>query len=338
MKITKYEIDVLDVGAADAILIHFFDENDSEYLILIDAGRYADGKKVEEFIWKYYPNCDVDLAFCTHCDDDHYGGFIYLAEQMQKYSCTSIKIDKMVINDPGLHVKVDETMWYRSQENVKKEARSVYSLENGKNLLEELTKAGVSYADGFSDKNYYYLERHIEIVGPTVRYYESLVYDLRHGLKAVEESEDVADSQIYDTKVFSKTLEDAGDDGSANNQSSIMLLFKPDDGKKYLLMGDAGRDAFDNMQSIDKNNIENVDWLKVPHHGSKHNLDNDMINHIHPSVAFVSAEKYGKYLSKAVVSALNKVGCNVYGTLGTGSLCHRKGIKTKDGYVIAEEL
>lgn len=339
MKITKYEIDVLNVGAADAILIHFFDdETDYEYLVLIDAGRYGDGKTVEDFIRKYYPNCYIDLAFCTHCDDDHYGGFIYLAEQMQKYPYTSIKIDKMVINDPGLHVDVDDVKRYRSQENAEKEARSVYTLENGKNLLEELDKAGVKYADGFSDKDYYYLDNHIEIVGPTETFYESIVYDLRNGLKAKEESEDAADARIFDTKVFSQTLEDATDDGSANNQSSIMLLFLPDDGKRLFFMGDAGRNAYDNILDVDMKKIKNIDWLKVPHHGSKHNLDNEMINHIHPSVAYVSAEKYRKYLSTAVVNALNKVGCRVYGTLGTGNLCHHVGTKSKEGYSKADEL
>ena len=37
MKVTKYEIDMLNVKAADAFLIHFFnDENNYEYVVLID--------------------------------------------------------------------------------------------------------------------------------------------------------------------------------------------------------------------------------------------------------------------------------------------------------------
>ena len=46
MKITKYEIDMLEVGAADAFLLHFWaDETKYEYVILIDAGNYEDGKR-----------------------------------------------------------------------------------------------------------------------------------------------------------------------------------------------------------------------------------------------------------------------------------------------------
>lgn len=43
MKVTKYEIDMLGVGAADAFLIHFFDENETQYVILVDAGYYDNG-------------------------------------------------------------------------------------------------------------------------------------------------------------------------------------------------------------------------------------------------------------------------------------------------------
>ena len=42
----KYEIDILDVEDADAILIHFVDEHDKEYVVAIDAGRYSDGEAV----------------------------------------------------------------------------------------------------------------------------------------------------------------------------------------------------------------------------------------------------------------------------------------------------
>ena len=44
MIVKKYEIDMLNVGAADACLIHFFDEAGNSYVVLIDAGNYTDGK------------------------------------------------------------------------------------------------------------------------------------------------------------------------------------------------------------------------------------------------------------------------------------------------------
>lgn len=341
MKITKYEIDVLDVGAADAILLHFFDdETNQEYLVMIDAGRYEDGTKVVEFIRRYYGGLDIDLAFCTHCDDDHYGGFVYMLERQQKYTWLRPRIKGMVVNDPGLHVDVDNIRRYRSQENAEKEARTVYTLRSGVNLLEELANAGIPYQEGFSDKNSFYLAGHLKIIGPTKKYYESLVYDLRNKLQQIECEEDSEDAVVCEDRisVYSETLQKTNDELSAHNQSSLMMLFMPDDDKTYFFMGDAGREAFNNMNLLNKSLTKDVYWLKVPHHGSKHNLDNIMINHIHPSVAFVSAEKYGKYLSRAVVNALNKVGCRVYGTFKSGNMCQRVGMKIKEGYEPLEEL
>lgn len=73
-------------------------------------------------------------------------------------------------------------------------------------------------------------------------------------------------------------------------------------------MGDAGRDAIDHfLYEEDKYKIKGIYWLKVPHHGSKYNMDNWMIDHLRPKNAFISTEKVGHYLSQAVVNALKNV-------------------------------
>ena len=50
MNATKYEIDMLGVGAADALLVRFFDENDKAYIILVDAGNYCNGETIAKFV------------------------------------------------------------------------------------------------------------------------------------------------------------------------------------------------------------------------------------------------------------------------------------------------
>lgn len=342
MKITRYEIDLLSVGAADACLIHFFDdENNESYTILIDAGNYSDGKKISDFIKLRYPNHYVDLAICTHCDADHFGGFIYLLEQMEEKVPRCITIGKMLVEDPGKHVYSDEVKRYRLQKNVEEEARKVFSLDDERNLFDMLDRAGVEYKEAFSDSNYSHLDNHIEIVAPTKSYYEQLVYSFRNKLQAYDEEDSGSDDAIltpYNGKVFSPTLYRTPDDASAHNQSSIMVLFKPDDDKKFLFMGDAGKDAFANMNEIDKQSIAEVFWLKVPHHGSKHNMSNEMINHIRPKIAYISAEKYGKYISQAIVSTLKKTGCKVYSTHKSGNLWYHNCVNDRNDYSSATPL
>ncbi len=76
--ITKYEIDMLNVGAADAFLIHAYVEQPSgcefEYVVLVDAGNEKDGEVIFNHIGKYYTKKYIDLVIITHCDVDHYGG------------------------------------------------------------------------------------------------------------------------------------------------------------------------------------------------------------------------------------------------------------------------
>ena len=92
MTITKYEIDMLNVGAADAFLIHFFDDdNNSEFVVLIDGGNYSDGVEIAKFIKTHYKQNYIDLAICTHCDKDHFGGLIYLSSNPQPPSKNDIE-------------------------------------------------------------------------------------------------------------------------------------------------------------------------------------------------------------------------------------------------------
>ena len=84
--------------------------------------------------------------------------------------------------------------------------------------------------------------------------------------------------ELTEGQVYSKTLEDAGDDPSTHNQSSVIIKFTPSNGKTYLFTGDAGREAMTHIMQRDVNKIKNINWLKVPHHGSIYNLDSDLLD------------------------------------------------------------
>lgn len=323
MNVSKYEIDIIDVGAADAILIHFYDESNNDYIVCIDAGNYSDGQKVSNFIKNTYGKLKIDLAICTHCDADHFGGFVWMLEDMRNNPNTSVDIKKFWINDPGQHVDKNDYKYRTNQVAVIREARNVYTLPStSKNLLSMIDQLGIVRKEAFSSANgeYYAFDQIIEVIGPTQSYYESLVPDFRNKLKPYEDDGEDDDNEGPEddesVESLSYALDNAEDDSSSHNQSSIIILFKPSDGSKYLFCGDAGVDAFENLNEIDVNSIENVDFFKVPHHGSKHNLNSKWIWHFNPSVAYISTQKYGRFLSKSVVNSLNKVDSKVYSTHG----------------------
>ena len=356
MKVTRYEIDMLDVKSADAFLIHFWDdETNYDYVVLIDGGNYQDGSTIAKFIRQHYgTDLSIDLAICSHCDKDHFGGITYLLEQQRDNGKDNMNIDQIWINDPAKHVPNGEIKWSQKMSiyTKKVKARSVYDLDGHDNLLDIIQslqqQKKISWFEPFSDscttgQVSECADSLFKIIGPTVEYYESLVSDFRNDLQRKKDGYDSDESEeqiatLRDGLVYSKTLDDAEDDPSSHNKSSVIVLFQPSDGKKLLFMGDACRDSLKHIPQNLINSIHKVDWLKVPHHGSKHNLDNDMINHLRPQIAFISTEKYGHYLSKAVVNALNKLGAKVYSTNNNGSMCHHKNTPTHSGYSSATPL
>ena len=150
MKITKYEIDMLAVGAADAFLLHFWDdETKCEYVILIDAGNYEDGKKVAKFIREHYNQQYIDLAILTHCDKDHFGGLVYLLQQQRDNGVDNMNIKEIWIPDPAQHIATEQIKWKTKEGTKNVKARSVYDMDDGENLLDLID--GIPWFQPFSD-------------------------------------------------------------------------------------------------------------------------------------------------------------------------------------------
>jgi beta-lactamase superfamily II metal-dependent hydrolase len=125
-----------------------------------------------------------------------------------------------------------------------------------------------------------------------------------------------------------RQLLDGDDDRSAENNSSVILLFEPE-GKKFLFTSDAGPVALKKAHNIYK--LFNLHWLDVPHHGSRYNLSSELIGIFKPKIAYISCDGSKHYPSQAVVEELKKVGCVVYST-ASGSKLYRRKIDSRDGY------
>lgn len=62
--------------------------------------------------------------------------------------------------------------------------------------------------------------------------------------------------------------------------------------------------------------------LKVPHHGSKHNLTTDVIDLLAPTSATISCKGSKKHPNSGVVYWLSKY-CDVYSTAKSGTLTYQ---------------
>lgn len=321
-----FEIEMLSVGAADAIIVRYINTHDQEVVILIDAGNKGDGKKIVDHIEKYTDQKYIDLAICTHPDGDHIGGFFYVVE--------NIEIKEFWIHDPANH-KV-EVQKLREElgldNNIEKALKYVFeSLNFSESLITLIDKKGIKRdREPFAGLKYEYAP--LKVVGPTKSYYEILLSRFRDINQLFEEENllmkaEIGGKLIYDV-LNSRQIIDKDNDRSKENNSSVILLFTPKEGR-YLFTSDAGPIAL--KKAHDEYDLSDLDWLDIPHHGSRYNINSELIKIFNPKVAYISCDGTKHYPNPAVVKELKNINCKVYST-ANGTKLHRKGITIRPGY------
>ena len=81
------------------------------------------------------------------------------------------------------------------------------------------------------------------------------------------------------------------DYGNENDNSSI--IYTELNNYKFLFMGDASVEVEKDL--IEKYNLQNIDVLKVGHHGSKTSSGKKFINEINPKYSIISVGKNNRY-------------------------------------------
>jgi beta-lactamase superfamily II metal-dependent hydrolase len=330
---TKFEIDILNVKNADAILIRCFD-NDDEYIILIDAGNISDSKAIKNHLENVYENTYIDLAICTHSDNDHIGGFFDLLDD------SDINIGEFWLIDPAEYLDENDIQRYRNKQNAENAVRKLFNKPNGsgENLITKLLSSGINTYSVSQGSEHSKIP--IKVVAPSSGYYNELVKEMvsDFGLKTYEEQ----DTSIYDENALPnksdvKSVIDIDDDKSPYNASSIVLLFEPEKNKKFLFTGDSNCASLNEMIEKYDDELTDITILKVPHHGSKHNLTTEIIEHLNPSISIVSARGSKKHPNSGIVYWLSQYG-NVYSTHKNGNLHYHSGTKERKNYSSADPL
>ena len=329
-----FEIEMIAVGAADAILVRYFGENDKEIVILIDAGYKKDGKKIADHINKWTDSKRIHLAICTHPDNDHIGGFFYLVDH--------VPIDLFWIHDPKKHVPaiqgleaLKESATEDSQ--LEKSLSHVFeNLKHSKSLLSQLDAKGIKRQEPFAGLKYKHAP--LTVLGPEKGYYTSLLAKFRDASILLEDSDYFEKAEI--TEAFNQLLKtdeaklDDEDDKSPENNSSVIMLFEPEN-KKYLFTSDVGPEALEPV--VRQYKLRNIDWLDVPHHGSKCNFSTHLIKTLNPKLAYISCDGSAHWPSLALVNLLKANGAIVYSTQD-GNKLHRRGTNSRVGYSPAKPL
>ena len=82
-----FEIDFLEAGekgSGDAIALRYREEDEPNYIHVVDGGYKDDGKKLIEHIEKYYDRpSKIDHVVLTHPDGDHAAGLEAVLEEFE---------------------------------------------------------------------------------------------------------------------------------------------------------------------------------------------------------------------------------------------------------------
>ncbi|GAB0481641.1 MBL fold metallo-hydrolase [Alistipes indistinctus] len=320
----KYEYEVLKLGNADAIFIrHYVD--DVDYVVLIDAGNICDSDTIKDHLIKYYGTTTIDLAVCTHPDTDHMGGFFGLLED------ESITISEFWLIDPAHYLDENDIKRYRTKDSATNAVRKIFNNPNNEsqNLINILLgKKGVDAKTVIAGAEHNILP--LKVVAPTADHYREIAKNMveDYGCAKVYEEADTSkydEAEQMSVEKAKSSIDTCDDDSSPYNQSSIVLLYEPEDDEKILFAGDASCSSLIQMTK-DYPEINKIELLKVPHHGSKHNLSSAIIDVLQPKSSYISAEGTRKHPSSAIVNYLSKYG-NVYSThKHNGFIRRNKGI------------
>lgn len=318
-----YEVHYLDVKDADSIVIRYEDDN-NKYIVLIDAGNVGDSNKIKQYIWRHWNTHVIDLAICTHPDSDHKGGFFDLLND------SDMTFKEFWINTPYDVIPEDAYKQVYPKGNWLYHCRKCYSHptdEHSPNLVTlALNKCNQRVYSAYKGKSH--IEIPIKVVGPTMDFYRPLAWTILENNKRSKDS----DNSLYeDFGYFSdiqakSSIDNETDDDSPTNAGSIILLFEPAGYGRFLLMGDANRAAISDTMN-NNSNLSGAN-IKVPHHGSKHNMTSELIDTLAPNCAIISAKGTRKHPSRGIDHCLSKH-CNVYSTHISGDLYHSPGVSQK---------
>jgi len=344
------KIKVLDVGDGDAIIVQL-NKNNENLVMVIDGGESKHYKTiVKPELQKTLIDANKkapDIVVVTHYDSDHIGGLIPLVTDY----IDDIK-EVWVHRPPELNEKDFSIIKSFNPKNIVTSNSNHFSLEksiqektsfsrsciklNSKFILESLrqldTLIGIIPTSKIREVFYNYSYKRwpeIRVLGPTKSFYDNLfprtmlLENLM--LNEIKYNEDYTrlDEGLmkyrklitYNINPCSHLKNDSTARLTSTNKASIIISID-EDKKKYLFTGDAGIDSFKAIPNWGKE-LENLYWLKIPHHGSDNNISQELIDKMKPKFAFNSGDKYQ---DDHVLECLRKNSSNVISTKSRGNL------------------
>jgi beta-lactamase superfamily II metal-dependent hydrolase len=307
MTLQGIEIDMLSLGDSDSILVTGWSSL-GPTRVLIDGGNPTCGQAILDFLQSHGIS-RINHLVCTHPHDDHAGGLQVVA------FCNWLTIDNAWIHQPRRHLDLLPQLRIPTFASTpRKPCQLPQTFNTAETLTAILSMRGVRVYEPFYGRRI----GPLVVVSPTQDHY-------RYLLALATDAESVADARKrYERQqLFDRLDQFSGNDGhratlladpetSPENETSV-VLYGECLGRNYLFTGDVGVEGLSNVAAL---GIHGLDWMQLPHHGARRNINQTLIHHFRPRVAFVSAKggRDRKHPRPAVINEFKRVGTRVYST------------------------
>ena len=312
------QITTINVGDADAIIVSL-QEDRRKLVALIDAGRRQHSDKVLAKVddeLKRVGKPSPDLVVVSHCDSDHIGGIPAVLDKYRN------KIREIWIHQPYFSFNEGFSS-YRQRlltlfedagirdlgDNMELVIESFNELNDVVTLAESI---GIEIKEPFLGECSFSDWPQIKVIGPTRSYYNTVFrnIDSLDNLVLTETSESsFLAKSLNDPKRMTTNpcaqLPNKSRMQPTNRTSAIVKIVV--DNRSYLFTGDAEIESFWSLPNCNEE-LKDIFWLKVPHHGSINNISEELIKLMKPKYVHVSGNAY---VDPRVVECLKQKGYNV---------------------------
>lgn len=303
------EIDMLNLGDADSILVSRWTDG-LVTRILVDGGRKKDAETVQSFLDSMEIN-HIDHLVCTHIHDDHAKGLVELVNS-QKFT-----IGQAWLHIPSNHIDREEmtsVLEEAGRAGIKFAQVITASLQTLDSLQNALEARNIPIAEPFEDQKVGFMT----VCGPSAKFYREKLQEFSNFDKLREKNARIVEQNQITSLMEALSRGSEEDPGlmqnpvtDPENEVSVILGTKYNN-ETYLLTADAGVQGL--TAARDAYVLSGLRFMQIPHHGSRRNITQELIDYFAPQTAFVSAVGDRKHPRIAVVNAFIKAGAKVYST------------------------
>ena len=326
-------IKFLTVGCADGIHIRFFGSDMLWHNILIDGGKgstYCQTLKItiEEIALL---NETIDYWIISHIDDDHIGALLY-----------ALKRDEDTLSQVGFFTST-VVYNYSLKDNciVKQNNNNLKSISQGMSLIEYLSRKNIKIENNITNNTspIAYHGAEIEILSPTQEYFDDFINQWQK--QEIKQKTNKLKSLIngdYNEKYSILIDKEFCEDKSFWNKSSIAFLFRFMN-KAFLFTADSSSAVlYESLTNIGYSQLNklNVEFMQLPHHGSKNNVSDNLLEIINCNNYIICSDDINKHKLPNKEALCRVVKHNITNTTNfyfTNKFCRRGNIFKMDNEI-----